>query len=322
MAGVPTPASFNLTNSAVVIIGSPLAAGTYEITSGSQIIDGGFGYWGATPAVQFYSINNNAYQHWTWDGSRFLNNGWAAYMADAGNGTVTENSSGDTWTVTASGSGFVVKNNRTGNYLENNGNILAMGPTPTVWAFAGSSTGIPVGSLTGSATTSSAAVNLTTEGTTDWIHWGDTAVNRKSGVTAQLSSYTVVGTVPLLKYSGDPRPVSWTDGTSTASSTNNTAGVYVYIVGNGFSVTAPADTTTRKLILHLGGWNSGAKLTAHLSDGSAVDYTNTAAGSTGQYDNNYTLIYNAASSGQTLKVTWTMASGTNGNVTLNAAALQ
>jgi hypothetical protein len=196
---------------------------------------------------------------------------------------------------------------------ETNGNVTLT---------AAALTTIPVGSLTGSVTTSSAAVNLTTEGTTDWIHWGDTAVNRKSGVTAQLSSYTVVGTVPLLKYSGDPRPVSWTDGTSTASSTNNTAGVYVYIVCNGFSVTAPADTTTRKLILHLGGWNSGAKLTAHLSDGSAVDYTNTAAGSTGQYDNNYTLIYNAASSGQTLKVTWTMASGTNGNVTLNAAALQ
>ncbi len=302
--------------------GSPLAPGTYEISSGKEIVDGGFGYHNATPYVQFYSENDNAFQHWTWDGSRFLNVGWAGhYMADAGNGTVTENASGDTWTVTASGGGYVVHDSRTGHYLENNGNILAMGSTATVWAFA-SSTGIPGGSLTGSVTTSNAAVNLTTEGTTDWIHWGNTAVNRKSGVTARLSSYTVIGTAPLLHYTGDFRPVSWTDGTPTASTTNDTSGVYVYTVGDGFSLTAPADTTTRKLILHLGGWDSGAKLTAHLSDGSAVDYTNTAAGSTGQYDDNYTLIYNAASPGQALTVTWTMASGVNGNVTLSAAALQ
>ncbi len=122
--------------------GSPLAAGTYEITSGPQIVDGGFGANNASPYVQFYSINNNAYQHWSWNGSTFQNSGWAGhYMADAGNGTVTANASGDSWSVTSSGSGFVVKNNRTGNYLENNGGSLAMGPAATVWAFSASSTG-------------------------------------------------------------------------------------------------------------------------------------------------------------------------------------
>ncbi len=113
---------------------SPLAAGTYEITSGSQIVDGGFGANNASPYVQFYSINNNAYQHWTWNGSTFVNYGWAGhYMADAGNGTVTENASADSWSVTSSGGGFVVKNNRTGKYLENNGGTLAMGSAATVW---------------------------------------------------------------------------------------------------------------------------------------------------------------------------------------------
>jgi hypothetical protein len=300
-----------------------LAPGTYEISSGSSFADGGFGYNGATPAVQFYSENDNLFQHWKWNGSTFANNGWAGYyMADAGNGTVTENTSGDTWTLTASGEGYIVQDGRTGLYLENSGNVLAMGSTPTVWAFAASSTGTPAGSLTGSATTSSAAVNLTTEGTTDWIHWGDTAVNRKSGVTPQLSNYTVVGASPVIQYSNDPRPESWTDGTPTVSATNDFNGAFTYTVGRGFSLTAPADTTSRKLILHVGGWNSAGKLTAHLSDGSAVDYTNTTTGSTGQYDGNYTLIYNAANSGQTLTVTWTIASGTTGHVSLDAAALQ
>jgi hypothetical protein len=114
--------------------GGGLAAGAYEIKSGSNVIDGGFGTNNASPYVQFYSINNNAYQHWTWNGSTFVNNGWAAhYMADAGNGTVTENASGDAWSVTSSGSGFVVKNNRTGNYLGSNGGTLTMGSAATVW---------------------------------------------------------------------------------------------------------------------------------------------------------------------------------------------
>ena len=41
---------------------------------------------------------------------------------------------------------------------------------------------------------SSAPVNLTTEGNLDWIHWGDSRrLNRKAGVSPQLSNYTIVG---------------------------------------------------------------------------------------------------------------------------------
>jgi hypothetical protein len=58
-----------------------------------------------------------------------------------------------------------------------------------------------------------------------------------------------------------------------------------------------------------------------LSDNSAPDYVDITTTANGQYDRNYTLIYSAASSGQTLTVSWTMNSG-SGNVTLNAAGLQ
>ena len=74
------------------------------------------------------------------------------------------------------------------------------------------------GSLQGSGTSATTAVNLTTEGTTDWVHWGDASLNRKAGVTAQLSTYTKVGTGTVSTYSNDPRTLSWTDGTPTASS--------------------------------------------------------------------------------------------------------
>ncbi len=176
------------------------------------------------------------------------------------------------------------------------------------------------GLLSGSGTSSAAAVNLTAEGGLDWVHWGDGSLNRKAGVTAQISSDSVIGTGNVPTYSNDPRPLSWTDGTPTAISSNNMNGIYINGAGQGFSFTAPADTTTRTLVVHVGGWYSGATLTAHLSDGSASDFVDVTTAATGQYDRNYTLSYSAGAAGQTLKVSWVMSCG-NGNVTLNAAAL-
>jgi hypothetical protein len=175
--------------------------------------------------------------------------------------------------------------------------------------------------ISGSGSSASTASSLTTEGGTDWVHWGDTSLNRKAGVPPQLSSYSVVGSGTVLTYSNDPRSLSWTDGAPTASSANNFNGIYIVNVANGFSFTAPADTSSRTLVVHVGGWYSGGTLTAHLSDGSAPDFVDTTPSVFGQYDRNYTLTYVAGSTAQTLTVTWKMASGT-GNVTLNAAALQ
>jgi hypothetical protein len=121
-------------------------------------------------------------------------------------------------------------------------------------------------------------------------------------------------------YDNDPRAMSWTDGAPTASSNKNLNGIYMSGVGNGFKVTAPADSTRRTLVVHVGGWKSGGKLLARLSDESAADYTDTVSSVAGQYNRNYTLTYQAGRANQTLEVTWTMASG-EGNVTLNAAAL-
>ena len=130
----------------------------------------------------------------------------------------------------------------------------------------------------------------------------------------------MVGTGPLRIYDDDLRPLSWTGGTPTASSSNNLSGVFILGDGNGVTLTAPADTTLRTLIVHVGGWHSGGMFTAHLSDGAAADYTDTSATSDLQYDRNYTLTYRAGGPGQTLRVTWTMMSGTS-NVNISAAAL-
>jgi formylglycine-generating enzyme required for sulfatase activity len=179
-------------------------------------------------------------------------------------------------------------------------------------------TSVTGGSLSGSVVASTAAVNLTSVGTQDWAHWS--GYDRKSSGNNRISDFTVVGTAAVATYTNDLRQLSWSDGTPTASGAN-THGVFVAGVGNGFAITAPADTSTRTLRVYVGGWISGGALTAWLSDGSAPAYTNASLSGTGQYDGVYTLTYKAASAGQLLTVQWTQASGT-GNVTLQGAALQ
>jgi hypothetical protein len=198
----------------------------------------------------------------------------------------------------------------------------AVSGIPTPASFSLTNTAAPVTSLTGSVNTSMAGANLTAEGPADWIHWGDASLNRRAGGGSQISTYTVVGGGSAGAYNEDDRPLSWTNGTPTASSSNNRNGVYVEGVGRGFTFTAPADATQRTLIVHVGGWNSGGTLTVQLSDGSAADYIDTTPLDSEVYSRNYTLTYRASAPGQTLRVTWTMTSGPSwGNITLSGAAL-
>jgi Flp pilus assembly protein TadG len=142
------------------------------------------------------------------------------------------------------------------------------------------------GSLTGTGASSSATVNLTTDGTTDWAHWS--GYDHKTSGGSKISNYTVVNTGTVNTYTNDPRTLTWSDGTPTVSGSNKN-GIYIAGIGNGFQITAPADLTQRTLKVYVGGWQSGGTLTAHLSDGSAVDYVNTAYSSaSGQYNAVYT----------------------------------
>jgi uncharacterized membrane protein len=174
------------------------------------------------------------------------------------------------------------------------------------------------GALGGVGVASSATVNLTTTGTSDWAKWP--GYIHKAAGGAQIANYTMIAAGSATNYSNDPRTITWSDGTPTASGSDK-AGVYVGGIGKGFQITAPAGTASRTLYVYVGGWNSGGRLVAHLSDNSAPDYIDASYSSSNQYDVVYTLTYSAASAGQQLVVKWTQASGT-GNVTLQGAALK
>jgi hypothetical protein len=309
VSGVGTPANFSLTNNA----GSPASIVTTAGTSQSAII-------GTTFATALQATVKDS-------GGNLVSGVTVTFTAPASGASGTFSGSG-TANVLTNASGVatapaLTANSQPGGYTV--AATVAGAANPANFSLTDTAAAASGGTLQGTETSATTTVNLTAEGALDWIHWGDfanAAANRKAGVSQQLSTFTVVGSGTLNTYNNDPRRVSWTDGTPTASSSNNAGGSYISGVGKGFSFTAPADTGSRTLLVHVGGYNSGGTLTGHLSDGSATDYVNIiSAAIGGQYDRNYTISYSAASAGQTLTVQWVMSSG-SGNVTLSAAALQ
>ena len=182
-------------------------------------------------------------------------------------------------------------------------------------------TPLPEVLLVGSVDTGNRTVDLTAEGSSDWRHWTGYSYDYKASGNSQISNYTVIGSGPVLPYDDDVRSMSWNDGLPTPKSSNNTSGIYIANIGNGFHLTAPADTNVRTIKVYVGGWQSGGTLTASMSDGSVPNYVDsTPKNKRDSYNANYTITFKTVSSGARLNIDWVQTSGT-GNVTLNGAAL-
>jgi len=161
-------------------------------------------------------------------------------------------------------------------------------------------------------------VDLTSVGTSDWAQWPGYVRNASGG--GQISTIAMVGGAVSKTYSGDARTLKWSNGTPTTAGTSS-RGTLVAGSGNGFQISAPADTTSRTLTVYLGVQNGTGTLTAHLSDGSAADYVKAYSSSNSRGDGIYTLKYRAASAGQNITIKWVQTSGRKGNVSLQGAAL-
>jgi hypothetical protein len=170
-------------------------------------------------------------------------------------------------------------------------------------------------------------VNLTLEGSGDWIHWGllsESSTNRKAGVTPRIGTFTIVGSGPHYQFFDNANGYTWTDGTPRAGVTNTRTGVYIFGVGNGFEIQAPATNAFRTLRVHVGAYAGRGRLRAFLSDFSAPVVNDISVNNTGNGPGGiYTLTYSAAAPGQKLIVRYTLASryASDGNVTLQAASL-
>jgi hypothetical protein len=174
----------------------------------------------------------------------------------------------------------------------------------------------------------SRSINLTAQGTLDWIHWGtstNSPLDRKAGVLQLISDYTKIGPAEVQRYADNYTGFSWTDGKPTLNAADTRTGVFTIGLGNGFEVRVPADPTPRVLKIYVGLYGAQANFQAWLSDFSAPAYTDTTlsnfyASAYGVY----TLTYSSSSPGQSLTVRHRplqLFDNDFGNVTLQAATL-
>ena len=183
------------------------------------------------------------------------------------------------------------------------------------------------GQLSASSIASPGDVNLTAEGTTDWLHWGRssiTSVNRKAGVAQQISNFALIGNAAVKRFqapAGVRVSYAWSDGVPNSSS-STTAGLYVAGLGNGFSLSVPADTSSKTLKLYVGAWKARGRLDVSLSDGSAAPFITFVDNPNGVIDRVISIDFSAASNDQILNITYVIEDNYNGgNITLSAAAL-
>jgi hypothetical protein len=169
-------------------------------------------------------------------------------------------------------------------------------------------------------------INLTAEGTDDWVHWGlnGTSYDQKlvSGHVVNHITEWYYGSPQ--QYTNNANGYSWSDGGPTINAVATTTGIFIVGGGNGFVITVPADFTTRTLKLYVGGWMSTGGCEAYLSDDSVAEYVDYSFyNSATSYNAVYTITYKAGATNQNLTVVWWMAGGlSGGNVTLQAATLQ
>lgn len=186
------------------------------------------------------------------------------------------------------------------------------------------------GALTGSMTAPPYFVDLTTEGTADWAHWGlltPPAFDHKR-LTPQIRNIALMGDRSATPYTNEiDHPIyAWTDGTPTATSSGTPTGIYVNGFTNGFQFTVPADTTIRQLKVYVSLYGARGNFQAWLSDSSARAYTDTSLDNVfGDSYAAYTIGYAAATAGQTLNVRYRSRGVYDmdyGNVALQSVTLQ
>ena len=194
------------------------------------------------------------------------------------------------------------------------------------------------GLLLGSSCVAPGQVDLTVEGTLDWIHWGlkdKTTITRKAGANLLSGELKSTGPGYLDATAGSPIDITWRDGSPQPRCPGTHAGLWWNGVGHAVSFAAPADTTTRVLRVYVAGIEgAGATLTAKLSDDSAPPLVSQSwngnsgngawAAVPGGFAAEYTIRYRAASTGQHVTVQYALTSEPTrfrGQARLQAATL-
>lgn len=184
---------------------------------------------------------------------------------------------------------------------------------------------LPAGpQLKGSVAPSSQVANLSDLGASDWIHFGtkDAASFTRRVGAEMLTVARAIDNAEIRHYGDNHVRFGWNDGTPVTVSAATNSGWHVDNRSKGFTFTAPADPVLRRLMVWVGGHMTQGVFSATLSDGSAPPYRDESVTiPQGNGWHCYTLLYRARSNGAKLTITWSAAKAQDGNITLQAVAL-
>ncbi|MEU8234833.1 hypothetical protein AB0C12_35020 [Actinoplanes sp. NPDC048967] len=168
-------------------------------------------------------------------------------------------------------------------------------------------------------------VDLTGEGSRDWVHWGEQStfsLERRADGDFQILEGSP--TAPRFRHGFSPERFSWRDGSPVNNSDGTPTGIRTCGKGNGFTISAPAGNSARTLRLYVGALAGRGKLTAKLTTGSA------AASSTFEERSNnldtavFVITYRAPKNGR-INLSWVTEEAFSqdcGGVALEAATLR
>ena len=173
-------------------------------------------------------------------------------------------------------------------------------------------------------------LNLTEEGTLDWVHITGKEINRKSG-DEELIQWENLDADSALSTAGDSAMAyTWTDGTPVVEKTNDThAGVFNYrgietgVVEEdaGYRISIPAADETRTLTFVSGIWQASAEIGITVNEDEKPVYTTQLKAGGSAEMNKYTV---TVREGNEVTITTKIKEKTHkdGNLSLGGIALK
>ena len=170
-----------------------------------------------------------------------------------------------------------------------------------------------------------ARVDLSGEGSRDWVHWGEQStfsLERRADGDFQILEGAP--TAPRFRHALSGQVFSWKGGSPVSNSDGTPTGIRTCGKGNGFTVSAPAGTGTRTLKLYVGALAGRGKLTARLSTGTAAASATFEERTTNLDTAVFVVTYRAPKNGK-LNLSWITEEAFSqncGGVALQAATLR
>lgn len=175
-------------------------------------------------------------------------------------------------------------------------------------------------------------LNLTEEGTLDWVHIAGSEINRKKDVSETIKFENLTGE-DIQPVGDSPMLYTWTDGSVTESQTQaSKSGAFMYkrgddssvgqpIEGNTYKISLPAAEETRMLTFVSGIWEATAIFRICVNGETEPVYTTELKAEGEAQVRKYTLVIREHNSVE-VTATFTEKNHTDGNMSLGGITLK